>query len=100
MKTENVKAFREVTFDLLRRSKNRAPLDTGTLRGSGFVEFEDDGLTGIVGYTEEYALRQHEELLWRHPKGGEPKYLERPFQENKQKYIDHIRDEIAKGAKK
>ena len=29
-----------------------------------------------------YAARQHEELDWNHPKGGEAKYLQKAIQEN------------------
>lgn len=34
------------------------------------------GTSGIV-----YAARQHEELTWRHPKGGQAKFLERALNE-------------------
>lgn len=38
-----------------------------------------------------YALRQHEELGYKHPKGGQAKFLEQPFSENEQKYIDMLK---------
>lgn len=39
-----------------------------------------------------YALVQHEDLLFNHPNGGGPKYLERPFDE----MIPSLRDRIAR----
>lgn len=61
---------------------------------------------GSVGYSLPYALRQHEDLTLRHDRtdgyrrpdgftvnlvaGGEAKYLERPFQERKEKYLDRF----------
>ena len=32
--------------------------------------------TAAVSYNTPYACRQHEEIGWRHPGGGEAKYLE------------------------
>jgi len=74
----------------------RAPVDLGPLRGSGFVDVggakiahgNADGsitVTGTapsgatsatIGFDEIYAHRQHEEVGWNHPKGGQAKYLE------------------------
>lgn len=67
--------------------------------------------TATVGYSLPYALRQHEDLSLRHDRtdgrrimsgkyagqtvnmvaGGEPKYLERPFDERVDKYIAHVK---------
>lgn len=88
------KALREVAFDLLGKSKELAPIDTGDLRGSGFAEINKNEAT--IGYTEPYALRQHEELSYNHPQGGQAKYLEEPFVKNTPKYIKHLADSIRK----
>jgi hypothetical protein len=56
----------------------------GTLRNSGFVnepEWQGNEVTvtlGFGGAAEEYALRQHEELSYKHTV-GQAKYLERPM---------------------
>lgn len=56
----------------------------GTLRASGFVdlpEWTGDVVTVQLGYggnAEAYALRQHEELSYKHTV-GQAKYLERPM---------------------
>lgn len=93
---------------LLGEAQRQAPVEEGTLRGSGTItlivngnRFEGSGalaaataaaiFAALEGRTVEveaevsfntvYAARQHEELTWQHPKGGNAKYLERPLGE-------------------
>ena len=101
---ETVKAARECLLDLADISKERAPLLSGDLRSdctavlNGTVIFTKQKPTGsavspklsafgAVGYSLPYSVRQHEELGYNHPLGGEAKFLERPFNENKARYI-------------
>ena len=56
-----------------------APVLTGTLRGSAAVEIDAGALVAAVSFNTPYAVRQHEELGYSHPKGGKAKYLEDPF---------------------
>lgn len=63
------------TEALLAHAVARAPIMNGPLRGSGLASHE--GLTGAASFNTEYAARQHEELDWEHPRGGEAKYLEK-----------------------
>lgn len=53
------------------------PLDEGPLQRSGKVTVE--GLSGAISYDTPYAVRQHEELTWRHLPGRQAKYLEQPM---------------------
>lgn len=62
---------------LLTESKKLVPLEEGTLERSGRVNV--DGLNGSVSYDTVYAVRQHEELTWRHLPGRSAKYLEIPM---------------------
>ncbi|MEV0445857.1 hypothetical protein AB0I84_12860 [Streptomyces spectabilis] len=55
-------------------SNSRVPLDEGTLERSGRIDV--DGLNGAISYDTPYAVRQHEELTWRHLPGRRAKYLE------------------------
>ncbi|SDM77397.1 minor capsid protein [Streptomyces wuyuanensis] len=55
-------------------SNQRVPLDEGTLERSGRVDV--DGLNGSISYDTPYAVRQHEELTWKHLPGRQAKYLE------------------------
>ena len=44
-------------------------------------------LTGTVTCDQRYAQAQHEHLEWHHPRGGGPKYLERPLMDNHRDYL-------------
>lgn len=120
-----------IALDLAGESASRAPIESGDLRNNchaeinGTTVFENQvpALGGIstlapiatIGYSLPYALRQHEELDYRHDRtdgyrrdngstvnlvaGGEAKFLEKPFEERKQTYIDTIMkipDEVLK----
>lgn len=77
----------------------RAPVDEGTLRGTGHatdVEVHGETISGEVAFATVYAQRQHEELTWEHPKGGEAKYLEGPLKDNAQRYVDVIAANVAR----
>jgi len=109
--------LKDITLDLLGLSVARAPVDEGNLRGSGTAHFGgqriadgrdfdreaignegvtggagSDSTTGIVAFNKVYAVAQHERTDYAHPKGGEAKFLERPLEENRQRYIRHLRD--------
>jgi hypothetical protein len=83
-----------ILLDLQGKAQDRAPVLTGDLRGSAY--HNQKGLTGEVGFSSPYALRQHEELSYRHPQGGEAKYLENPYKENAKRYIKAIGDAVKK----
>lgn len=129
---ETVKAVRDCTLDLAGKSAPRAPIESGDLRNDCHADLNGVGIfgqqqptgaspapstraTGTVAYSLPYALRQHEELDYRHDRtdgrrvpwsnehtgqpnttggisvnlvsGGEAKFLERPFDENTARYI-------------
>lgn len=62
---------------VLGESQKLVPLEEGTLRRSGKVVVH--GMEGAVSYDTVYAKRQHEEVTWRHLPGRSAKYLEIPF---------------------
>ena len=87
--------------DLVAKSSEQAPIDTGDLRGNCTLDLKYlDALYVSVGYNLPYALRQHEELTWRHPKGGKAKYLEDPFNANRQRYINFIAEGLWDGIRR
>jgi hypothetical protein len=105
------KSLNDSGFDLEGKAINLAPIDTGALRKSGMVnEATPQNLLVQVGVGYEgspalveghaspamYALRQHEELTWKHPNGGQAKFLEQPFKENINKYVDDLADAVRK----
>lgn len=94
------RAINDCALDLMGKSVPLAPIDTGDLRGSAHVDNATSShMTAILSYQEVYALRQHEELSYNHPKGGQAKYLEQPFKENSNKYVQHIKDSVRKVVK-
>lgn len=91
------RAITEVGLDLKGKAIERAPVDTGDLRGSCFVTNEGSNgqiYKAKVGFSEPYAMEQHENMQYRHPRGGGPKYLENPLKENTEKYIDYVKEAV------
>lgn len=103
----------EVGLDCLGKSVRHAPVDKGDLRGSGYLAYGEVLIargqkTGQpvkvgdpqpntrdvaeIGFGTPYAVRQHEELEWRHPKGGKAKYLEDVVKNNTSRWVKMIRD--------
>lgn len=68
---------------VLGEAQRLAPIEEGTLRASGELEVihTGDAVTAEVSFNTIYAARQHEETGWRHPLGGQAKYLEQPVQQ-------------------
>lgn len=54
-------------------------------------------LVGEVVVDQPYAQYQHETMDLKHPRGGGPKYLERPFQEKYRQYLQNVADDILDG---
>lgn len=73
--------------NIMTQSKRQTPVDTGTLKGSGYVTLpqKDRGTLvvelGYGGPAKEYAVYVHERLDLRHPEGGEAKFLEKSINE-------------------
>lgn len=89
-------ALRDIAIDLKQKSSDLAPVDKGALRGSAYsiTDASGDKLDAEIGFREVYATRQHEELEWQHPNGGQAKYLEQPYKENLPKYTDMIANAV------
>ena len=113
--------------DLLGKSQRRAPVEEGTLRASAALtlivngtRYEGAGahaaaqgavralaragapvkLDTEISFNTVYAARNHEELDWKHPLGGEAKYLERPLLENAGRYGSIIGAAASRGAER
>src|SRR4051794_36519310 len=85
-------AMDAMTNDLLGRAQREAPVEEGTLRGSGEanVEVTPTRITGEVSFSTVYAARQHEEVTWKHEKGGKAKYLEDPLKAMAPRYLSAL----------
>lgn len=66
---------------LLNMSRREVPVDRGDLKRSGRVELSEGGAVLSIIFDQPYALRQHEELGYRHEQ-GKAKYLEDPLNAN------------------
>lgn len=74
------------------------PVDMGDLRSATTATYATEStLTAEAGNDMEYAARQHEELTWRHPRGGQAKFLEAPARDNAQQLLDIIGAGIRRG---
>ncbi|MFE5878975.1 hypothetical protein ACFQ6H_27225 [Rhodococcus sp. NPDC056506] len=60
---------------LLAKARAKTPIQDGLLRASG--KASASGKSSAVSFNTVYAARQHEEVGWNHPGGGESKYLEK-----------------------
>lgn len=67
--------------NVMGKSKRLVPVDLGPLRASGYVTLPQElpGRTlveiGYGGPAKDYAIPQHERTDYRHPDGGQAKYL-------------------------
>lgn len=97
MESGGAQGLADIALYILGEAVQRAPVDNGDLRGSGYVTLDgvpyargtgpEPGIvvTGSVpeiatlaevGFSEKYAADQHEQVAYSHPRGGEAKYLE------------------------
>lgn len=82
---------------IMTEAKEQVPVETGTLKNSGYVEppvVDADGVSvtmGFGGAAEAYALIQHEDLSLNHPRGGNAKFLERPFLARSPQVLENVR---------
>lgn len=90
-----MKGLRKLGEVILTDAQKRCPVDTGTLQRSGTVQKTRDKNEVIISFNTPYALYQHEGVNFRHPKGGEAKYLERAFNEHINQAQYYAEKEIA-----
>lgn len=84
--------------NILGESQKLVPVDTGTLQRSGNIQTKDNITT--ISYNTPYARKQHEDMTLNHPRGGEAKYLERPFNEKAVEFENFVSTEVYKVLRK
>lgn len=57
----------------------------------------DGTLGGKVVVDQHYALEQHENMQYTHPRGGGPKYLSGPLQASAAGYLENLGDAVLGG---
>ncbi|MFK0108517.1 hypothetical protein [Streptomyces sp. NPDC091217] len=76
-----VRGLRLAAEHVLERARARVPIEEGTLERSGVASVDEEALTAAVSFDTPYAIRQHENLNYRHDSGRSAKYLEGPLTE-------------------
>jgi len=76
-----VRGLRIAAEHVLTESRKVVPIEEATLERSGVATVDESQLKAAVSYDTPYAIRQHEELNYRHDPGRTAKYLERPLTE-------------------
>ncbi|MFI8817458.1 MULTISPECIES: hypothetical protein [unclassified Streptomyces] len=76
-----VRGLRLGSEHVLQVSRSRVPIEEGTLERSGTATLDEDELRAAVAYDTPYAVRQHEEMDYRHDAGRTAKFLELPMAE-------------------
>ena len=92
----------DIALDLASKCSNAAPVDSGDLRGdlASPRRNKEGGTVGWeIGSSLPYTRRQHESIHYNHPRGGGAKFIEKPFRENVNKYIDAIGNAIERNLK-
>lgn len=95
-KTAALAALSDGAEYLLETSNRTAPIEEGTLIGSGTVTVDRARLRAVVSYDTPYAVRQHEDTRLRHDSGRRAKWLEQTAREERQRITTMIRDRLRK----
>ena len=74
-------AVTDAAEHVLGESTKVVPIEEGTLSRSGRTDTTQDGTTVVaaISYGTPYAVRQHEDMSYRHDPGRTAKYLEGPL---------------------
>lgn len=73
---------------VLRESNAISPTESGELDDTGHVVV--DGDEAAVAYESEKARKQHEMTYYRHPRGDQPKFLERTISNQSERILNQI----------
>lgn len=84
----------DIALDLAGKASDAAPVDLGDLRGDLANPRKEGDMEWKVGSDLVYCAVQHEHTEFNHPKGGGAKFIERPFNENVDSYINAIGEAI------
>ena len=95
-----MQALRDGAEHILTEAIDETPLLSGTLRRSGTAIDAPSEDAVYISFNTPYAIKQHEDLTLQHTDGG-PKYLENPFNRNKdavQRLVgDRVRNILSRG---
>ncbi|MER7363574.1 hypothetical protein [Nonomuraea wenchangensis] len=96
-----LKGLKVAAEHLLKVARDQVPHEEGTLERSGdpdvtpgALSVDEANLRAAVSFDMPYAVRQHEELTWKHDEGRKAKYLEDPMTSEQTTMRDLIAAEI------
>ncbi|MER8042589.1 hypothetical protein [Streptomyces sp. NPDC094032] len=76
-----VRGLRLASEHVLTEARRIVPIEEATLERSGAATVDERSMKAAVSFDTPYAVRQHEELTYRHDAGRSAKYLEKPMAE-------------------
>ena len=89
-----VEGLRDAAEHLLEYANRTVPIEEGTLMRSGQADVDQETLEASVSYDTPYAVRQHEELDYRHDPGRRAKWLELSLNEREEAIQQYIARKI------
>lgn len=81
MEDEAEKAVVDIAEYVLGEAVAQVPHEDGDLQSSGKVSVDPATKTAAVSFDTPYAVRQHEDMTYKHDAGRKAKYLEGPMNE-------------------
>ena len=92
------KAVGAAAEHVLGESTKVVPIEEGTLSRSGRTDVDTQGATVVaaVSYGTPYAVRQHEDMSYRHDPGRTAKYLEGPLMAEAQTVAKIVGEHLGK----
>ena len=84
---------------LLEEANRTAPIEEGTLIGSGMVTVDRARAKAVVSYDTPYAVRQHEDTRLRHDSGRRAKWLEHTGREQSARIGAFLADRIRQASR-
>lgn len=85
---------------ILEEARRIVPIEEGSLQRDSATGVDERELRAAVSFglgpASAYAVRQHEELTWRHNPGRQAKYLEEPLNRERSQVAKILAAEIAK----
>lgn len=88
------KGLWQAAEEILRAANQRVPLDTGVLQASGDTDVDGNELAAAIFYDTPYAVRLHEHPEYEFQGGREGKWLERAANENAERVLQWLADEL------
>lgn len=89
-----IKGLRLGMEHLLQVAREIVPIEEKILQDSGVASVDEPGLKAAVSFDTPYAVRQHEELTWKHDPGRTAKYLEGPMVTEKDTILELVAAQI------